>query len=74
MSESVRQSSAKSAKLGDDEVVLLSRASRFMLHCEGSNDRVCIRLDDQMTNTSFITFPMKTGSKLQWTVSNPPAA
>jgi hypothetical protein len=63
----VSQSSNKMVKHGDDEVVLLSRATNFRVHCEGSNDRLCVRLDDDEANCSFITFPMVAGSRMQWT-------
>jgi Ca2+-binding EF-hand superfamily protein len=63
----VAQSDFKQKKTGDDEIVLLSRASNFLVHCEGSNSQICLRLDDETTNTSFVTVPMGPRSQLTWT-------
>lgn len=64
------QSYEKAAKTGDDEIVVLTRATNFMVHCEGNSTQVCIRLDDEATNTTHITFPVSQSSRLQWTTAD----
>ncbi len=63
----VTQSDLKQKKTGDDEIVLLSRATNFLVHCEGSNSQICMRLDDEQTTTSYVTVPMGPRSQLTWT-------
>eukprot|EP01050_Picozoa_sp_SAG11_P016066 SAG11_NODE_2147_length_3753_cov_2.218391_2_plen_603_part_00 len=63
----VSQSYEKASKTGDDEIVVLTRATNFMVHCEGNSEQICVRLDDEATNTTHITFPVSSRSRLQWT-------
>ena len=63
----VTQSDLKHKKTGDDEIVLLNRATNVLVHCEGSNSQICMRLDDDQTTTSFVTVPMGPRSQLTWT-------
>ena len=35
-----------------------SRVSAIQVHCEGNADQICIRLDDELTNTAHLTFPV----------------